>query len=125
MLAVVKKPRTNGALFEVSGSIPSEVLDFLKSRYGKNMSVVNDDGDETVDITTTDWYKKTKAQMTPGKSMRVYRSNAGLSQAALGEKLGGLSRQNISDMECGRRGISKDIAKKLAALFKLPVERFL
>jgi len=57
--------------------------------------------------------------------VRVYRDNFGFTQAKLGEKLGGLSRQNVSDMENNRRGISKDIAKKLSKIFKVPVDRFI
>jgi len=39
--------------------------------------------------------------------------------------LEGFSRQNISEMEKGKRGISKETAKKLAKIFNKPVEKFL
>ncbi|MBL0716485.1 MAG: helix-turn-helix transcriptional regulator, partial [Desulfosarcina sp.] len=35
------------------------------------------------------------------------------------------TRQNISDIERGRRGISKKVAKKLSAFFNVSVERFI
>ena len=61
-----------------------------------------------------------------GVSLRgLYRELHNLSQAELGEKLGSLSRQNISNMENGRRGISKALAKRtritLGLALKWPV----
>ena len=57
--------------------------------------------------------------------MRIYRNNFGFSQAELGKRLEGLSRHNISDMENNRRGISKDIAKKLGVVFDVSIDRFI
>ncbi len=121
MLAVVRKPRTKTPIFEMKGEIPDDILDFIKKGY-----VVDIDNDnEYVEITETDLYKETKASVTPGDSIKIYRENFGFSQAKLGEMLGGLSRYKISDMENNRRGISKNIAKKLATIFKVPVDRFI
>ncbi len=103
------------------GEIPDDVLDFIKKGY----TVDIDDDNEYIEITETDWYKETKASMTPGDSIKIYRENFGYSQAKLGEILGGLSRHKISDMENDRRGISKDMAKNLAKIFKVPVDRFI
>jgi len=55
-----------------------------------------------VNVFETDWYKEISAEMTPGDTLRIRRENAGLTQAALGEKTG-VARQNISAMETGRR----------------------
>ncbi|NQU65460.1 MAG: helix-turn-helix domain-containing protein [SAR324 cluster bacterium] len=121
MLAVVRKFRTKTPIFEMMGEIPDDVLDFIKKGYAVDI----DDNNEYVEITETDLYKETKALMTPGDSIKIYRENFGYSQAKLGEALGGLSRHKISDMENDRRGISKDIAKKLAKIFKMPVDRFI
>lgn len=66
------------------------------------------------------WYKATKRGMTPGGAMRIYRELHGLTQEAVGEKLGGIRRQHISKMERGRRSISLSTAKKLAKLFSVP-----
>lgn len=62
--------------------------------------------------------------MTPGAYLRIYRDNAGLTQAQLAERIG-KSRFRISEMERGIRGISKETAKLLAQIFKVPVGRFL
>ena len=125
MLAVVRKPHTKIPVFEVRGEIPEELLNYIKKEMKYTVDIDDDDGDEYVDITETDWYKERKANRSPGKAVRVYRDNFGFTQAKLGEKLGGLSRQNVSDMENNRRGISKDIAKKLSKIFKVPVDRFI
>jgi len=69
--------------------------------------------------------KKTKARMKPGDHMRAYRVSRGITQPKLGEALGGISRQNISDMENGRRPIGKEVAKKLTEIFNTSVEKFL
>lgn len=122
MLAVVKKPRTKNPIFEVRGDIPDSVLAFLKKDFTVE---IEDDDEEYVNLMETDWYQEMKANRTPGKAMRIYRENFGFSQAKLGELLGGVSRQNISGMENDRRGISKDIAKKLSRIFKVPGDRFI
>jgi antitoxin component HigA of HigAB toxin-antitoxin module len=121
MLVVVKKPRTEKPIFEVKGDVPDNVLAFLKREF----TVDVDDSDEYVDIAETDWYKEARASRKPGDAVRVYRDNFGYSQAELGKMLGGLSRHRVSDMENNRRGISKEIAKKLATIFKVPVALFI
>jgi DNA-binding XRE family transcriptional regulator len=57
--------------------------------------------------------------------MKLYRELHKMTQAELGEKLGGLPRQHISNMERGMRAISLATAKKLSAFFKVSVERFI
>jgi transcriptional regulator with XRE-family HTH domain len=78
-----------------------------------------------VAIFVADWYKKISSTTTPGEVLKIYRENAALTQEELGRKLGKFSRQKISDMEGGKRSISKEVAKKLCQLFQVPVERFL
>ncbi len=122
MLAVVKTPRTS---VRIEGEIPEPILSLLKAEYGKKLVVKLSPDDVLVDVFETDWYKTRKKSMTPGKYMRIYRDNAGLTQEVLGQKLGGLSRHYVSDLEAGTRAISKGIAKTLSELFKQPVSRFL
>jgi DNA-binding XRE family transcriptional regulator len=57
--------------------------------------------------------------------MRIYRENFNMTQAELGKRLGNIPRQNISQMEKGKRGISKENAKRLAKIFDVPVDRFI
>ena len=80
---------------------------------------------ESVNVFETDWYWEIKSRMTPGDNLRIYRENRGLTQAKLGEMLGNVPRQHISNMERGARSISLKTARKLAALFKVSPEKFI
>ena len=86
---------------------------------------IEDPDDEKVDIFTTDWYRKTKAELTPGFSLKVYRQNWKMTQTELGKKLGGVPKQHISNMENGTRPISKKMAISLSKIFHVSVERFI
>lgn len=108
---------------EIKGEIPPHVVQYLKHELGDN--VVFEEDDELVNIFDTDWYEKINSDLSPADVLKTYRENAGLSQAALGEKLSGVSRQRVSDMENGHRSISKDMAKKLSKVLNAPVERFI
>ncbi|MGE0269259.1 MAG: helix-turn-helix transcriptional regulator [Candidatus Omnitrophota bacterium] len=120
----MKKPRTKEKIFEIRGSIPSVVVRFLKEKFGSRFEII-EDGDEWMDITQTDWYKKQKSRMTLGKNVKVYRERDHLTQEELGQRLGGLTIQKISDIEHDRRGISKELAKKLAVTFNTSADKFL
>ncbi|MBI4582722.1 MAG: helix-turn-helix transcriptional regulator [Planctomycetes bacterium] len=124
MQVAVKEPRTKRVRFRVTGAIPRRLLSFLEAEYRDRLEVEIGD-EESVNVFETPWYQRMKKTMNPGIAVRVYRENRGLSQRELGRHLGGLSRQNVSDMERGTRGISKAMAKKLAAFFDVPVERFI
>ena len=123
MLAVVKKARTEQELFSVRGRVPKFLLKLLKSRYGSNL-VMYEEEDRQVDIAGSDWYGKMEREMTPGKFLRVYRDNMGLTQRELGRSLR-KDPKKISDYETGRRGISKGLALELSKFFGVPVEHFL
>jgi DNA-binding XRE family transcriptional regulator len=122
MLAVVKKPHTNISLFEIKGDIPNQVLGYLQQQFGQNIEIVED---ESVNIFETNWYKQISTTLTPGDAMKVYRENHGLTPAELGKKLGDLTAEEISEMECNKRRINREVAKKLSQLFEVPIERFL
>lgn len=85
----------------------------------------SDSDDSLVPLKQTQWFKERKKTMTPGKYLRIYRENAGMTQEALGEKLGGLSRRYVSDMEHDQRSISKKTAKLLSELLKVPLAQLL
>jgi DNA-binding XRE family transcriptional regulator len=108
---------------DMTGEISEEVLSVLKKVYGKKLTISDDD--EYVNIRDTVWFKKMEGVMTPGKYMSIYRKLRKMTQSELGEKLGGISKQNISHMERGVHPISKKIAKQLAELFNVPISRFI
>lgn len=80
-------------------------------------------GAEIEDWFSTDLAKRLAAEATPGDGIWVYRTNHRWTQAQLGEKLG-VSAAFVSDMEKGRRAVSKATAKKLAKLFDVSVAHF-
>lgn len=61
---------------------------------------------------------------SPARALRGYRYREGLTQAALAD-LAGVSKQNISDMENGRRVIGKEVAQRLGKALGAPWKRFL
>ena len=122
MQVAVKTPRIK---LQMKGDIPERVILFLEEEYGVSLRQTADDGEEVVNALETDWYKRTIAAMTPGKALRIYRENAGLTQTALGERMGGIPRQHISNMENGKRPIGKENAKRLAAALHTDYRVFL
>jgi len=63
--------------------------------------------------------------MNPGDYLKGYRVSRGMTQIELGIILGGIPRQHISNMEKGIRKINVELAKKLAVLFEVSVEKFI
>lgn len=120
MLAVVKMHHTS---FEIKGDIPNDLLNYIKKYYQEGLEITDDE--EYINAFESDWYKEQEKNWHPGKSVYVYRDNKGWTQAELGKKLGGLSRQYISDLERGKRSISKKVAIQLSQLFNRKIERFL
>jgi DNA-binding XRE family transcriptional regulator len=120
-MSVAEKTRRT----DVTIKIPRSLLPEIKERYGRKVRLVEPD-DGSINIHASAWYKEMSATRTPGRALRVYRENRGLSQSELARKLGETHRkQYVADMEAGRRGISKEMAKKLAVILNAPVARFL
>lgn len=123
MLVAVKTPP-----IEIRGeAIPRRFIDEVKHFFGDDcVAVVLEDAGDDAIITpeTSMWYQELEATLTPGDAMRAYRQIHELTQAALGEKLGGIARGEISKMETGKRNISLKTARKLAKVFDVPVSRF-
>jgi len=122
MLAVVKTPHTS---VRIKGQISNRLMEVLVAEYGKDVQLTRDSEDELVDVFQTDWYKKTKKNMTPGTYMKIFRENRKMTQTELGKMLGGVLRQHISNMENGLRPISKRVALRLSKVFDVSVERFI
>ena len=60
----------------------------------------------------------------PGMVLRGFRGRDDMTQTDLAEKLG-ISQNRVSDMESGKRTISRRMAEKLGALFEVPHKAFL
>ena len=120
MLVVVNQPHINN--FTIQGTISAKDLKFLKNHFGESLTVKYDD--ELVDFHDTEWFKEGDPELTPASNLVFYRKLMNMTQTELGEKLG-VSKQVISDMEHERRSISKAMAKELAKIFNVSVERFI
>jgi len=121
MLAVVKKPHIE---IRTKGEIPRELVSFLKSEYGDQIEITDDQEDERVDILKTEWFQDRSNDCTPSEHLRLSRMDEGWTQKQLGEKLG-KSRQYISDMENSRKTISKKVGLQLATLFGVGIDCFI
>ena len=116
MRAVVEAPpmrRTEKPVsFRIEGkNIPKAVLAFLDALFPDHVRI--DDDEDLVAVESTDWYKKAKAKITPAKALKIMRTNAGLTQKQLADKIG-IAKQNYNSLERGSRPISMMMAKKLA-----------
>ena len=80
--------------------------------------------EEIIDVTAGAWYKKMSRKVTPGKKVRIYRENYDMTQQQLADKAGVVSAAYISDIENGRRMISKNLTAKFSAIFKVSPELF-
>lgn len=116
----VKTPRIK---IDMTGDIPESILSAVKKEFGRNVRIENDDEYLVADETL--WYRTTMENMTPARALKAHRISRGLTQTELGNRLGGLPRQHISNMENGSRKINIELAKKLAELFEVSVEKFI
>lgn len=107
MLEPMKKPHTNNVCLSVICALANlpEVKKLLEAQGC------------TVQAEEKEWY--TIDELFPnhhaGHSLRGLRYREGLTQKELSE-LTGVSVQNLSHMENGRRAIGKEMAKRLAAV---------
>jgi DNA-binding XRE family transcriptional regulator len=107
----------------MKGDIPEKIINLLKEVYGKKVTFADDD--EYINIEDTEWYKSAKERITPGKTMSIYRKLKNMTQSELGERLGGISKQNISHMERDVKPISRKVAKQLAEIFNTSAGKFI
>jgi len=123
MQAVVKTPHIE---INIKGDmIPPKLINFLQEEYGAEVKVSENEEDQLFNVAETNWYKGIKKNLMPGDVMKIYRENRGMTQAKLGELLGGIPRQHVSNMETGKRAISLNTAKKLAKILNISIERLL
>jgi DNA-binding XRE family transcriptional regulator len=114
MLAVVRTPHTRHTAFKVVGHIDRTMVAYLNNRFGpENVEIDN----EQIDVLESSWFKDLSKTIAPGVVVCTYRENLGLSQRQLAQKAGVTKASYISDIENGRRSISKNLAKKFAEIF--------
>jgi len=116
MLALVKKPRIEMSL---QGEHINELIDWISKKYEVNILSSEDSG--SIAIEETDFWKEMQSNRI-GNLLSAARLKANLSQSQIADKIG--VRQNmISDYERGKRRLSPAMAKRIAEILHLKVER--
>ncbi len=107
-----------------SPSHPAHLPEIICYVIKQELLLTEEGDEEIVDIFATDWYREIQAKTTPGDTLKISRENHGLTQARLGEMLGGLPRPHVSNMERGICPVSMKTARKLAKIFKVSPGKF-
>ena len=116
MLALVKKPRIEISL---QGEHVDELIEWIRKKF--DVSILTSETSESIAIEETDFWKEMQSNRI-GNLLSGARLKANLSQAQLAEKLG--IRQNmISDYERGKRRLSPSMAKRIAKILNIKVDR--
>jgi len=116
MLALVKKPRIELSL---QGENVDELIEWISKKF--EVSILTSDNSESIAVEDTDFWKEMQSNRI-GNLLAGARLKANLSQAQLADKLG--IRQNmISDYERGKRRLSPSMAKRIAKILHIKVER--
>jgi len=116
MLALVKKPRIEISL---QGEHVEELIEWIGKKF--EVSILTSDNSESVPIEETAFWKEMQSNRV-GNLLSAARLKATLSQAQLAAKLG--VRQNmISDYERGKRRLTPAMAKRIAEILDIKVER--
>ena len=112
--------RTHINLSVPSGSalLALEAIQSMFALAGHKVRRINDEGEEVVSA------KEVFPEGNPAMLLRGYRGKLDMTQKDLAEKLG-VTQNRVSDMESGKRPISKNMAVKLGELFDTPYKSFL
>ena len=116
MLALVKKPRIEISL---QGEHVDELIEWIGKKF--EVSILTSDSSESIAIEETDFWKEMQSNRI-GNLLSAARLKANLSQSQLAEKL--CIRQNmISDYERGKRRLSPAMAKRIAEILHIKIDR--
>lgn len=112
--------RTHISLSVPSGSalVALEAIQSMFALAGHKIRRVNEEGEEVFSA------REVFPEGNPAMLLRGYRGKHDMTQKELAKKLG-VTQNRVSDMESGKRPISKDIAVKLGELFDTPYKSFL
>ena len=126
MLVAVKMPHIEKPAAPSLATFTEGVQALAVKCFGATSAVVSveeDTDEEMLTPETSEWFQG--VTVTPGEAMREYREIHNMTQEALGKKLGGMGRSEISNMERDRRAISKKTAKQLSRIFRVSTDRFI
>ena len=116
MLALVKKPRIE---LSIQGEHVEELIDWIKQKF--EVSILSSEIESSIPVEETDFWKEMQSNRV-GNLLAGARLKASLTQAQLASKLN--VRQNmISDYERGKRRLSPSMAKRIAKILSIKIER--
>lgn len=122
IVSIYNSRKSKRPSFKIYGNVPVKLINTIKETF--NNVIVKVSEEEYEEVTTTKWYKKIDKEISSGDIVRIFRKNKELSQVELSKKLG-VTNKYLSDIETGRRNVSKKIALKLSMIFNRPAEKFL
>lgn len=106
-------------------TVPQRLMTAIQDEFAPDQITIREGDNEVVDFRDADWYREVKANLTPGTAIRIYRENKGWSQAELTRRIGASSRTYVYALRAGRKGISVERAKRIAAVLEVPVWRII
>jgi len=101
-----------------SALVALEAIQSMFALAGHKVRRINDEGEEVLSA------KEVFPEGNPAMLLRGYRGKLDMTQKELAARLG-VTQNRVSDMESGKRPISKDMAVKLGELFDTPYKSFL
>ena len=115
-MALVKKPRIEISL---QGEHLDELIEWIRKKF--EVSILTPEISESIPIEETDFWKEMQSNRV-GNLLSAARLKANLSQAQLAAKLD-LRQNMISDYERGKRRLTPAMAKRIAGILNIKVER--
>lgn len=106
----LRQPPTH---IRLTGSGAAEIVAELERRYPNLERLADEDSEDWIDVTQTEWYQHRATQMSVGRWLHVYRDNARLTRSRL-EAMTGISRQRLARMEHDKLVIDLATARTLA-----------
>ena len=101
-----------------SALVALEAIQGMFALAGHKVRRINEEGEEVFSA------REVFLEGNPAMLLRGYRGKLDMTQKELAKQLG-VTQNRVSDMESGKRPISKDIAVKLGELFDTPYKSFL
>jgi DNA-binding XRE family transcriptional regulator len=117
--------KMRGISIDIEGAIPGPILEILRLEYGPRLRVTTSGFERMRDVLNAPLYKTETLAMNPRAYLKFYRQDNYLTQAELGRMLGDVQPQIISNMENGRRPISRIMALRLSRLFDVSADKFI
>jgi addiction module HigA family antidote len=103
---------------ETAATTVEKAIAAMLELAGHTVRQVNDEGEELYDV------EEVFPEAHPGMVLAGFRLKLGLTQTELAARLA-ISQNRVSDMENGKRSISKAMAAKLGEVFDMPRQAFL